>query len=243
LISTTEFVILIVASFFSSAWTAVIGKGGGIFLISILSGVLPPEAIIPVHGVVQFFSNVSRAAFGLRDANWQLAGPFLLGAVLGAVVGTPVFEIFPTDYLPLILGLFVLLLIWVPGVLKRVKLPGGFFTLGAVETFMSLFVGFAGPISAPFLIKEGLNKDEIVVTGAVISLIAHGLKIVAFVVLGFAFGAYLPLMGAMIVAVTLGSYAGTQVRQHVSEELFLVLFKVIVSVLAVRMILASLELI
>ena len=235
-----EIGILVVASFISSAWTAVIGMGGGIFLISILPGFLPAEAIIPIHGVIQFASNLTRAAFGIKDIVWRLVTPFGLGALLGALLGYPVVENFPTEVLPLLLGLFIILLIWIPSALKRVRLPGGFLTLGAVETFMSLFVGVAGPLTGPFLIRERVNKDQIVVTSAVISLISHGLKILIFGLVGFIFAPFLTLIAGMLLSVTFGSWAGTRIREHVSEDFFLKLFKVIVTILAARMILSGL---
>ena len=235
-----EIAILVVASFVSSAWTAVIGMGGGIFLISIMPGLLPAEAIIPIHGIIQFTSNITRAAFGLRDVVWKLIWPFAAGALLGALIGYPVLGQFPTEILPLLLGIFIIFLVWAPWVLKNLKLPGGFFTLGTIETFMTLFVGVAGPLTGPFLIKEKLAKDQIVVTSAVISLIAHGLKIVTFGILGFVFAPYLLLILGMIVSVTLGSWVGTRIRHYVSEEFFLKLFKIVVTLLAGRMILSGL---
>ncbi|WP_161787446.1 hypothetical protein [Endozoicomonas numazuensis] len=50
--------LLILAAFLTSAVTAVLGVGG-VLLITLMPGLIPVAAIVPVHGVVQFFSNTS----------------------------------------------------------------------------------------------------------------------------------------------------------------------------------------
>lgn len=239
MIEPLEIIFLVALAFASSVWTAIIGLGGGIMIISFLPGILPNSAIIPVHGVVQWFSNGGRLAFGLKDAVWRLIWPFLFGGVLEAAIGSQLVVRFPMDFLPLILGIFILLMIWLSSMFLHVKLPGGFFSLGFVESFLTLFLGVAGPLSAPFLIRERLSKDEIVVTSAAISLIAHSLKLIAFLFIGFAFGEYLWLLLGMVIAVTAGAYVGTRLRGWVSEELFIKIFKVVVSILAARMIISA----
>jgi len=67
---------LVVAAFLSSSLTTVLGLGGGMLLISIMSVFLPPAAIVPVHGVVQFASNASRGAFSAKDIRWDILWPF-----------------------------------------------------------------------------------------------------------------------------------------------------------------------
>lgn len=43
----------------------------------------------------------------------------------------------------------------------------------------------------------------------------------------------------MVVAVVTGSYAGTKLRQKIPEQLFLVAFKVLITLLAIRMIIKA----
>ena len=44
-------------SFLGSFITAAFGIGGGVVVLAVLATLLPPAALIPVHGVVQFGSN------------------------------------------------------------------------------------------------------------------------------------------------------------------------------------------
>ena len=78
------------------------------------------------------------------------------------------------------------------------------------------------------------------VTAAAFMTIVHLIKIVTFGLLGFAFGPYLPLMTLMTLAVISGSYAGTRLRHRVPEQLFLKAFKLLITLLAMRMIIRAL---
>ncbi len=233
---------LIIAAFFSSALTAVLGVGGGVLLISLMPGLLPIAAVVPVHGVVQLASNATRVAFGKRHAQWRLVAIYASGAALGAAVGSRVVVTVPLTALPVVLGLFILLVTWVPRRwltqrAGRARWVGRFATVGAVQTFISLFVGAAGPLITPVLLREGLSRDRIVVTHGAMMSVLHALKIMTFGLLGFAFAPYLPLMVGMVASVSAGSWVGTHLRPKIPEELFRRLLKVALTLLALRLIL------
>lgn len=226
---------LIGLSFFTSLLTAVLGIGGGLLLVAVMPGFLPATAVIPVHGVVQLASNASRVAFGFRDLELRLVVPFLFGSVAAAAVGARWAFSVPSQLLPVLLGIFVLIVTWTPRRLFPTRLPGGFATLGAVQTFLSLFVGATGPLSSAFLSREGLSRDRTVVTHAGLMTVLHFAKLLAFVAAGFVFRPYAILLCCMVVSVSLGSYAGTQLRTRVSEDTFRVLFKVLLTLLSLRL--------
>ena len=54
------FIIFTVLACFTAAFGVVAGLGGGIVLIGFMATIFPPVALIPVHGVVQAGSNVTR---------------------------------------------------------------------------------------------------------------------------------------------------------------------------------------
>tara|TARA_Y100000588_G_scaffold219946_1_gene233836 strand:- start:36 stop:761 length:726 start_codon:yes stop_codon:yes gene_type:complete len=227
---------LIVLSFVTSAFTAVIGMGGGIMLISLMPGLLPVPAVVPVHGVVQLASNASRVALGLRHVEWRIFWPFVGGAVLGAGLGSRFVLALPTDYFPVLLGSFILLVVWMPKVEVNWRLPGKFIALGAVQTFLSLFIGVGGPLTSSFLWREGLGRERIVLTHAAAMSGLHCFKVLAFGLLGFVFQPYLTLIVAMIVSVSLGSFVGTRLRRRVPETAFRAIYRTVVTVLALRLI-------
>ena len=226
---------LILVSFFSSMLTAVLGLGGGVLLISLMPGLLPASAVVPVHGFVQLASNVSRVAFGLEHLRRDLLLPFAAGSVLGAGLGSRLVLRIPTEYLPLYLAAFILLITWVPA-LRKIRWPGRFFTIGLVQTFVALFVGAAGPLVSPLLLQEGLERDRLVVTHGAMMSVLHGCKALTFLALGFAVGPYWTLLAGMLVAVTLGSWVGTRIRPPLPEGDFRRIYRILLTVLALRLV-------
>ena len=71
---------LIFMTFVASTTAAMVGLGGGILLISVMPGLIPPFAIIPVHGMVQIANNFTRVLFGLRHVVWSVFLPFVIGS-------------------------------------------------------------------------------------------------------------------------------------------------------------------
>lgn len=229
--------ILVPISFFSSALTAVLGIGGGVLLIALMPGLLPAATLVPLHGVVQLASNLSRAYFAREFISWPPVRAFFFGAVLGAAVGSRVVVVLPDRWLPYLLGAFILIVTWVPFI-RTLRWPGRFFTIGAVQTFVSLFVGAAGPLVSPLLLREGFEHHRVVATHASMMTLLHGIKTVTFGFLGFAFASWWPLLLAMIVAVTAGSWAGNKLRHRVPEAKLRFGFKWLLTALALRLLLS-----
>ncbi len=232
-------IFLILMAFFSATLTAVAGLGGGMLLLEVLPVVLPPAAVIPVHGVVQLSSNASRSLFGSRELVWSLFPAFSCGLLGGCLLGSQAVLAVPPEYLPIPLGLFILLMTWLP-VVKRLQLPGKFFSLGVVQGFLTLFVGATGPLNMPVLLRHGLGAGQVVATHALMMTLVHLLKVITFGLLGFAFAPYLPLMIGMILAVTAGSYVGTRLRHKLPDALLKKLLKALITLFALRMILGAL---
>jgi uncharacterized membrane protein YfcA len=100
---------LIAVTFLTSSITAVVGLGGGMILLALMPDFLPPQAVIPVHGLVQITSNVSRALLRLRHVEWRLVRDYAAGAVVGVLLGSRLVPLFAWENLPLVLGAFILL--------------------------------------------------------------------------------------------------------------------------------------
>lgn len=229
--------LLVAVAFVSSTLTAILGIGGGVLLIALMPSLLPFAAVVPVHGVVQLASNVSRAFFARRHIAVAPLLPFALGAVLGATVGSQFVDRVPERWLPLFLGSFILLVTWVPA-LKKLRWPGRFLTVGFVQTFVSLFVGAAGPLVSPLLLQEGYEHNKVVAThGALMSLL-HALKTATFVALGFSFLEWWPQLLGMVIAVTAGSWVGHRLRPRWPKERLQLAFKILLTALALRLLLS-----
>jgi uncharacterized membrane protein YfcA len=210
--------------------------GGGVPLITLMPGFVPVMAIIPLHAVTQLASNASRAMFGWRHIDWALIAPFAAGAVVGATLGGQLFLQLNLDWLPAFIGVMILVLTWLP----LPKVPGAgnwpLVLLGFYQTGIGMLIGATGPLGAALLARRRQQRDWLVVNTAVYMSSNHLFKIVAFGVMGFSFTPWLGLLLGMTVAVIAGSWLGTRLRVYIPEINFQLWFRILVSLLALRMI-------
>ena len=106
--------ILLITSLFTSAMTAAFGLGGGVIMLAALVNFLPVAYVIPIHGVIQASSNLSRAALLRAFIDWNIIRYYLLGAVFGALIGGQFVVSLPESVLLSIVGLFILYVVWGP---------------------------------------------------------------------------------------------------------------------------------
>ena len=227
---------LIPIAFFTSCLAATVGMGGGIMLIALMPGLLPASAILPIHAMTQLASNGSRAMFGWHHMDMRLIPAFATGAIAGAWLGGEVYSSLDLRWLPGLIGMVILLVTWVP--IPRMGGRGqmALLLLGFYQTGLGMLAGATGPLGAAVLLQRNKERDWLVINTALYMSLNHLLRIVVFALLGFSFYPWLELIAAMIIAVTLGSWAGTWVRSRIPQTNFLLLFKLLVTLLALRMI-------
>ena len=76
---------LIVAAFVTATISGFLGMGGGIILLGVMSILLVPSVVVPIHGVVQLSSNTTRTVLFLKHVRWSVfliyVGPATLGCI------------------------------------------------------------------------------------------------------------------------------------------------------------------
>jgi len=228
--------LLIPVALFASTLAGALGLGGGILLITLMPGFIPAGAILPLHAVTQLASNVSRASFGWRHIDFALLIPIALGSALGAIGGAGIYQRIAVDWLPAVIGMVVLLVLWVP--LPRPKGSGVFALalLGFYQTGLGMLAGATGPLGAAVLSRYNTQRDWLVVNTSVYMTMNHLFRIGIFLLMGFVIGPWLPLLLGMICASVLGSWLGTRLRAYVPQANFERWFRFAVSLLALRMI-------
>lgn len=231
-IDATTAAILIAVSFFTSALTAAFGIGGGVAMLGALAGTVPPAVIIAVHGVVQLGSNLGRAVIQKEHANWPLFWRFMLGAVIGVALGAALFTSLPDKVLLAVLGVFILIMVWVP----KPKIPGlektGIVIGGGISSVLTMFVGATGPFIQAILMPLGLDRKQQIATHAVMMTAQHALKVAAFGFIGVALIAWLPLIAAMVVSGFVGTVMGTKLLEKMPERFFQIALKVLLTLVA-----------
>lgn len=230
-----SFLLLCGVSFLGSCIAAALGLGGGALVLATLALFLPPAVLIPVHGTVQLGSNFGRAALMRSHILTGIVPAFLIGTLLGAAIGVQVVIALPIALLQGVLAAFILYSTWAPEF--RARAPGRktFFGVGVLGAFLTMFVGATGPLVAPFTAAASDRRQQVVATHAALMTIQHGLKIVAFGVVGFAFGPYLPLLAGLLGCGFAGTYTGRHLLHRLPERAFRLGLKAILTAIALRL--------
>ena len=242
-ISLLESILLIVVSAFTSGISAVMSIGGGVAYLAVLASIIPPAAVIPIHGAVQIGNNASRAVIQRKYIAWPVAVPFILGSIVGAILGGQIVFALPEDVLRIVLGAFILYTSWGPtqfrftsGERARTVVAA---IVGAVSTFLTMFIGATGPFVASSL--GGYFPDRMVFVGshALCMLFQHTIKVLVFGLLGFAFAPWLPLLAAIIASGVLGTVIGSRFLARLPEQTFRKALKIILTALALNLLAAG----
>lgn len=229
------FALLCASSFIGSAMASTLGLGGGALVIAVMALYFPPAALIPLHGVIQVGSNISRAVMMRREVFRGLIPVFALGSLAGALVGARLVIALPVAMLQMVLALFIVYAAWAPGFRGGKPSRAKFFGIGMLGSFVTMFVGATGPLIAPFAATISPDRRVVVATHAVLMSFQHGLKIIAFGWLGFAFWPYVPFLAVMIGFGVLGNIFGRRLLDRLPERAFRLGFRVVLSLLAVRL--------
>jgi uncharacterized protein len=225
-----------IVTFLTSTIAAIVGVGGGMMLIAILPSYLPLNALIPVHGLTQMSSNLSRAFFGYKDVQYEVIPKFLIGSFLGIALFTSILNFISIEYVPLFIGAYILLSLWSEKFNEKIKRYESYFLAGFFQTGLSMVVGATGPLTMTLLLKDYKDKDKVVATSAALMSLTHILKVFVFMYFGFVFFDYIGIIMAMVIGSIAGSWAGTKLRNVIDGKKFTTILKVLLSALAIKVI-------
>jgi uncharacterized membrane protein YfcA len=207
--------------------------GGGVAMLALLGVFAPVSVLIPVHGAVQFGSNTGRAWHQRRFIRMDVAKPFMVGSLVGAIAGVFLVVQLPDALMKIVLGAFIIIVTWakIPGIERIGK--AGLAVASSALALISMMVGATGALVSPILAQFVPNdRKALVATHAASMVVQHGLKIVVFGLAGFAFGDWLPMVAAMIITGYLGTRYGSLLLDRMPEEAFRKWFRIGLSLLA-----------
>ena len=227
------------AAFITTVLGTVTGTAGGLMLLATMAFFYPPLILLPIHTVVQLGAGTSRAILMWRYVKKHLILPFTAGAIVGAVAGAQIFVTLEPTVLQFILGSFILIVLYMPRFATGGPERTRFGILGFAATFLGVFVSATGTFLSPFVAHASSDRRIHVSTMAMLMAIAHVAKMVVFGVVGFTLGAYIPLMVAMVAATVAGNWAGGRLLDVIPEKTFRIVFKVLLTLLAVRLLIGS----
>ena len=224
----------LVCAFISTA----LSLGGGILMLVSLSFFLPPIALVPVHGAIQLGSNFSRIFVSLKEIDVKLIIPFVFGTLLGSYFGANIVENISPSLGQVGVGLFILYSLFgkFPQLGKKFMFIGG-----VASSTMSILFGASGPIVATFIKNLNFAPLKHVATHGAMMTFQHGLKCLAFFLIGFAFDQYIFFLTLMILIGFLGTYLGRLFLVSKGEKYFNKVLSLILFFGALRLIYLGLQ--
>jgi len=243
-----EVLVVGIAALLTSILSAVAGLGGGLILLLVIAQFVAPTIAIPVQGAIQMVSNGSRAALLRTDVAWPAVGWSSVLLVPASFLGVAVATALPEDVIRLVLAGFVLILAWRPQLLKmsgaRSRQPGedrGMLVgVGAMSGFLNTTVGASGPVTSPFFRAVTASHKAFVATAATTQVLSHISKLAAFSSQGWSASDHIGMIVAGAIGVLIGSWIGTRILDRVSERDLDILFKTVLTALALRVIFTAL---
>lgn len=252
----TESIILIISAFITSSISAVIGMGGGIILLGIMA-LTNHEGymVIALHGIIQLFSNTTRTYIFREHLKKKLITDFSKGVFLGLslsaiciIILIRLFNVesasdIKIEILKPLIGIFIIWFLFLKKPKKTIQRNLSFIPVGAISGLTTVFIGATGPLIAPFFLDGKLSKNNIIANKAACQMITHAGKIPLFI---FFFdmnyiGQYEILL-PLILAVFLGTNLGKSLLKFIPENIFRILFKTALTIIAIRLILINIDL-
>jgi len=226
------------ASFAGSFITIAFGIGGGGLVLAVMASLLPPAALIPVHGVVQFGSNAGRSVLMARHLHVPALGWFLVGAVLGTLGAARIAVTLPAAWVQIGVGGF---LVWT--VLARAPdwMRNWPFVTGLITAGVSMVFGASGPFVTTYLKALNLGRHAHVATLATLQTLLHLMKVLAFGALGFAYAPWAGFLLAMVGCGLIGTWVGGKVLNRISDARFRQVLNALLLVLAVQLVWSGLR--
>jgi len=231
---------LTVTALIASIISGMTGMGGGTILLAVMAMLLETSSVVPLHAGVQLVSNGTRLIIFFKHIRWRILLLFMAGILPGALVGIFIFQSMDKDIVKLLMGIFILLVTYLPKSKREVKVSHKLFIpVGLVAGVIGIFFGAIGPFIAPFFVRGDILKEELVATKAACQAVTHIIKIFFFGFIGInvmgMWKIFLPLCAMVIV----GTLIGKKFLGRISDALFKKIFKVLLTLIALNIVIAQ----
>jgi len=244
-----EIITLISAAFITSIISAIIGMGGGVTLLGIMAIIIPEGyMVVAFHGIIQLVSNITRTTIYREHVYQPILKKFFIGIVPGLLCAVLIiiglinyFNLnsaseLKIDFLKPLIGIYIIWFLYLKKK-RRIQSDKIFLLIGSLSGLVTVFIGAAGPLIAPFFIDRDLTKENIVATKAACQAIGHLGKMPIFI---YFFGVNYLHHWSVLLPLVLAVYFGTKIGKKslglLSEQFFKKLFRLVLTIIAIRLI-------
>ncbi len=226
--------VIVLGSFLAAVCNAAFANGGAMIVLAVTSTVLPVAAIVPIHSTLLIGSTSSRAIVFRHHIDWRIAGPFLVGSVVAVAIAARIYIELPETMIAAAIGVVMLIAIWLPGISWRPRIRHPWAIVGFIHSFLSTLFAYGALLHAVIL-HTGLGRRQVVGTMAACLTGMSIFKISGYAWHGFDYTPYAQVIVFSIIAAFAGTWIGKLLIDRISETLFRRVFRLLVTVTALRM--------
>jgi uncharacterized protein len=207
--------------------SSIVGLGGALVMVALLSTVLEPQEVIALTAPVLLLGNLDRIVMHRKVIDWGLLPWFLAGSIPTVTAGAILLPYLPAAGLRLAMA--TLLTVFVVANLRPGRSEGhigiempvwGFAPLGFAHGVLASTVGGGGPLSAPFVYGRVKDKAAFVGTEATLGLSVNVVKTTVFFTTGLLLPSFLWTAVFATLMMTMGNRVGRAILARLSDSSF-----------------------
>lgn len=181
------YAVIVLLGSFAGFISGIVGTGGSIILLPVLSWKFGPQVAVPVMAIASIMSNLSRVIIWRKKINWRACAAYSALAIPGAVMGANLLWHMPEKLSDICIGLFFLMLVPAMEQARRRRLTLSTMQLalcGLITGFLTGVVFSTGPLTVPIFAGYGLVKEALIATESAASLVVFLTKTSTFGAVG-----------------------------------------------------------
>ncbi len=198
--------------------------------------ILPTNAVIPIHGIIQSGAGIIRAIIFRRSIVRKVIFLFFIGTLIGYGFSIHFLIALPEYMLKLILGLGIIILNLLPKLKFQSVSNSSIIIIGTITGFLTMFIGVMGPIIATFLLTFMKQRHIMVGTFAWCMALQNIGKTIIFGSLGFDYLPWVFLILILIISSYIGTILGKRLLDKSNDVLFKKMLKITIITLGSKLI-------
>jgi uncharacterized membrane protein YfcA len=216
--------VLAIAAFVAWLISTVAGGAGGLLLVPVVRYLYGVRAVAPVVTLGEFIGGPIRVWLFWPHVQWEIVRWYLPGAVVGAALGGWIFAKVDIQWLSVIVAIFLISSIvqfrfGEKGRSFPMKLAM-FLPLGFFVALFSGIIGELGPVLNPFFLNYGVEKERLIATKSVNSVVMQFVKLGSYTAFGALRWEYIGYGIVVGIAASLASWTGKSFLHKLDAKTF-----------------------
>lgn len=233
-----ELFVISIGCFLAAFVNASFATGGVYIMLAVVSSVLPLTVTIPLLPALALPSLFARIFLFKQHIKATIVKSFVLGSAIGVLIGGQLFVSLDERLISVSIGVLILFLTWWPKLTLTLPKFNVFSYVGFAHSFIGTLFGVGG-ILQPAVMRTSLSQAQITGTLAACLFIMDLFKISSYVINGFSYLAYINQLLAAALFGFIGAWWGKRVSLSISQQTFRAIFKLIITVVALKLFLAG----